>query len=200
MGYHRAGFDVYGVDIEPQPDYPFKFRQGDALEILRAEGSRFDAIHASPPCQAYTTLAAGARTADRHPRLIPAVRDLLRETGLPCVIENVMNAPVRADLVLCGEMFRLSVIRHRKFELGFWRAPQPRHVAHRGKVRGWNHYVWHDGPYLAVYGGGGGAKGTVAEWQEAMGIAWTSSRHSIREAIPPAYTQYIGAHLLGIVA
>jgi hypothetical protein len=202
MGYHRAGFDVVGVDIDAQPRYPFEHHQADALDVLRrlAAGwafggyllEDFDAIHASPPCQGYTALKAVH--GNTWPLLIDPVRDLLERIGLPYVIENVQGAPIRRDLTLCGEMFGLGVIRHRYFELGGWQASAPEHVPHRGRVRGWRHGQYFEGPYLAVHGEGGG-KGTVAEWQAAMGIDWTDNRREIAEAIPPAYTQYIGAQL-----
>lgn len=195
VGYHRAGFEVVGVDVVPQPDYPFAFVRMDALRFLENDGARgFAAAHASPPCQAYTALQRGTNSAAgaRHPRLTEPVRDLLREIGLPSIIENPASRP---DVVLCGEMFGLGVIRHRKFELGFWSTTGPEHPKHRGRVAGYRHGQRHDGPYFAVYGNGGG-KGTVSQWQEAMGIDWTTSRRSIAEAIPPAYTEYLGARLL----
>ena len=200
VGYHRAGFEVVGVDIEPQPEFPFEFRQWDALNALtqRRFLASFDAIHASPPCQASTALTKGTNRGRSYPQLIPAVRELLRLTGLPWVIENVQGAAVRRDLTLCGEMFGLGVIRHRYFELGGWTADQPDHVPHRGRVCGYRHGQWHDGPYLAVYGEGGG-KGSVAEWREAMGIDWTWDRKAIAEAIPPAYAELIGRALHGHV-
>lgn len=212
MGYHRAGFDVYGVDIEPQPNYPFPFHQGDALEVLcllivggsvdftHPDGTvewlglgDFVAADASPPCQGYTALAAVH--GNEWPLLVPQTRELLDATGLPYVIENVQGSPVRRDLVLCGEMFGLGVIRHRYFELGDWTGTAPVHVKHRGRVRGWRHGEYFEGPYLAVHGEGGG-KGSVAEWQQAMGIDWTNVRREIAEAIPPAYTQHIGEQLI----
>lgn len=209
VGYRRAGFDVVGIDIEDQPDYPqpssglMRFRQTNALEVLRTivfglQLADFDAIHASPPCQASSALTKGTNRATRaayHVDLIPATRDLLNQTGLPYVIENVQGAQVRRDLTLCGEMFGLGVIRHRYFELGGWSTDPVEHVPHRGRVRGWRHGVYHEGPYLAVHGEGGG-KGTVAEWQQAMGIDWTSNRKSIAEAIPPAYTELVGSRLM----
>lgn len=193
MGYYRAGFDVVGVDIDPQPNYPFEFHQGDALDFVAEHWRDFDAIHASPPCQGYTALAAVH--GNDWPKLIPETRRLLNATGLPWVIENVQGAPVRRDLTLCGEMFGLGVIRHRYFELGRWTTTPPAHKPHRGRVRGWRHGTYYDGPYLAVHGDGGG-KGTVAEWQQAMGIDWTDVRREIAEAIPPAYTEHIGHQLL----
>jgi hypothetical protein len=216
VGYHRAGFDVYSVDIAPQPNNPSPFHQGDALEVLavllaggaidfthkdgRVEWltlADFDAIHASPPCQGYTALAAVH--GNEWPKLVPAVRELLDATGLPYVIENVQGSPVRRDMTLCGEMFGLGVIRHRYFELGGWPGVAPAHKAHRGRVAGMRHGEWFTGPYFAVYGEGGG-KGTVAQWQAAMGIDWTDVRHEIAEAIPPAYTEFIGAQLIDHLA
>lgn len=200
MGYHRAGFDVTGVDINPQPRYAGdEFVQADALEYVADHGREFDAIHASPPCQAHTTLTKGNvhRGIGRaHVDLIPATRAALEATGRPYVIENVTSAPVRPDVVLCGLAFGLRVFRHRLFELGGWAMLSPAHPAHRGhRVAGWRHGIRHEGDMVAVYGAGGG-KGTVADWQAAMGIDWTADRTELAEAIPPAYTTYIGAHLL----
>lgn len=209
VGYHRAGFNVVGVDISPQPNYPFPFVQGDAIGVLRdyartnslgrGLGYQFDAIHASPPCQASCTLIKGNQraTAGNHVDLIPETRELLAATGLPTVIENVQGAKVRRDLTLCGEMFGLNVIRHRYFECSFPVTPH-RHVKHRGRVRGWRHGEYFDGPYVAVYGDGGG-KGSVAEWQQAMGIDWTDVRVEIAEAIPPAYAEYVGQQLIQVL-
>jgi DNA (cytosine-5)-methyltransferase 1 len=212
VGYHRSGWDVYAVDLDPQPNNPFPFFQGDALvvlDILARGGSvpfthrsgrvevlgsdDFDAAHGSPPCQGYTALAAVH--GNEWPKLVEPVRDLFEALGLPYVIENVQGSPVRRDLTLCGEMFDLDVIRHRYFELGGWSAEQPAHRPHRGRVAGWRHGEYFDGPYFAVYGEGGG-KGSVEQWQKAMGIDWTDVRREIAEAIPPAYTEHIGAHLL----
>jgi hypothetical protein len=198
-GYADAGFSVIGIDIAPQPDYPFPFYQADAIRLL--EG--FDrwqfwphvaAIHASPPCQASCNLTKGTNSGREYEQLIPATRALLEATGLPYVIENVQGSDLRRDLTLCGEMFGLGVIRHRYFECSF-PVEQPPHPPHRGRVRGWRHGTYHDGPYLAVYGEGGG-KGSVAEWQQAMGIDWTGDRKSIAEAIPPAYTRCVGRQLM----
>ena len=195
MGYHRAGFEVVGVDIAPQPHYPFEFHQGDALDYLAAHWQEFDAIHASPPCQASTALTKGTNRGRLYVNLIPATREMFAQIDAPTVIENVQGSDVRRDLTLCGEMFGLGVIRHRYFELGGWSAEQPRHRPHRGRVSGYRHGQWFDGPYVAVYGDGGG-KGSVPEWQHAMGIDWTDVRKSIAEAIPPAYTEYVGRQLI----
>lgn len=210
MGYHRAGFDVVGVDINPQPNYPFEFHQADATAVFMHPSGvwwtsndkwarplgRFDAVHASPPCQGYATLTTGTNAGrSARPRLVAATRALLDGADLPFVIENVQGSDVRRDATLCGEMFRLGVIRHRYFEVSGFAYSPPCHQKHRGRVRGWRHGTYYDGPYLAVYGDGGG-KGSVPEWQQAMGIDWTSDRVEIAEAIPPAYTEHIGAQLL----
>jgi hypothetical protein len=197
VGYHRAGFDVIGVDINPQPNYPFGFIQSDALLFLKTHGDlriRAAAIHASPPCQWSCNLTKGTNAGRQYVNLIPQTRELLARTGLPTVIENVQGSDLRRDVTLCGEMFGLNVIRHRYFECSF-PVSQPAHVKHRGRVAGMRHGEWFEGPYFAVYGDGGG-KGTVAQWQSAMGIDWTANRKSIAEAIPPRYSQYIGAQLL----
>jgi DNA (cytosine-5)-methyltransferase 1 len=205
-GYADAGFTIYGVYIEPQPDYPGAFHQGDAISVLstligggqvtfthhdgRAESltlSDFGAIHASPPCQASTALTKGTNQGKEYLNLIPATRALLALQDRPTVIENVQGSDLRRDLTLCGEMFGLGVIRHRYFELS-WAAIPTAHKPHRGRVAGYRHGEWFDGPYFAVYGEGGG-KGTVAQWQDAMDMHWTDNRKSIAEAIPKAYTR-----------
>jgi hypothetical protein len=201
MGYCRAGFDVVGVDIAPQPDYPFEFVRADAIEFTWWVDGEFDAIHASPPCQASSAATKGNRArgrVDDHVDLIPDTRIALAVTGLPYVIENVQGSALRRDLTLCGEMFGLRVIRHRYFELGGWSMPQSPHVPHRGRVSGWRHGVHYDGPYLAVYGDGGG-KATVEECREGLGIDWSWDRAQLVEAIPPAYTEHIGRQLLAYI-
>lgn len=195
MGYHRSGFEVVGVDINPQPRYPFEFYQGDALDYLRRHGHEFDAIHASPPCQSSSALTKGTNKGREYPNLIPATREALARLDVPTIIENVQGSDLRRDLTLCGEMFGLGVIRHRYFETEGFEIDQPDHVAHRGRVAGYRHGQWYDGPYFAVYGDGGG-KGSVAQWQQAMGIDWTDVRKEIAEAIPPAYTEFIGNSLI----
>jgi hypothetical protein len=217
VGYSRAGFDVYGVDIVPRDNYPFSFHLGDALEVLATliaggmvdfrhpDGSvewlaleDFAAAHGSPPCQASTALTKGTNKGLEYINLIPETRAAFALLGIPTIIENVQGSDLRRDLILCGEMFGLGVLRHRYFELGNWSMIPPAHVPHRGKVRGWRHGEYFDGPYLAVYGNGGG-KGSVAEWQKAMGIDWTDDRKEIAEAIPPAMTLCIGERLRELV-
>jgi site-specific DNA-cytosine methylase len=211
-GYERAGLRMYGVDIAPQPNYRGPFLQSDALEalcILYRGGALpfggewltlddFDFAHASPPCQDYTTLKSVH--GNEWPRLIGPTRDMLTITGLPYVIENVAGArtELRNPIMLCGETFGLDVIRHRYFESNM-PITAPAHIAHRGRVRGWRHGEYFDGPYFAVYGEGGG-KGTVAEWQAAMGITHTDDRREIAEAIPPAFAECIGWQLASMLS
>ncbi|MFC8641107.1 DNA methylase [[Kitasatospora] papulosa] len=204
-GYHRAGFDVIGVDIVDRPNYPFTFVRAEALEYLAAliasgEIRRFTAVHTSPPCQAGCALTVGTNASQGwggdHDDLVAPTRALLERTGLPYVIEQPNGrAEIRKDLSLCGEMFGLGVLRHRNFELGSWTITRPAHPKHRGYVRGYRHGVYRDGPYVAAYGSGGG-KATVPEMQEAMGITWTSVREELTEAIPPAFSEHIGRALL----
>ncbi|GGQ42128.1 hypothetical protein GCM10010215_77100 [Streptomyces virginiae] len=204
-GYERAGFAVTGVDIRPRANYPFTFIQGDALTVLAeliasGEIRRYTAAHASPPCQHGCALTIGTNKSRgwgrTHVQLIPELRTLLDASGLPYVIEQPNGkAPVRKDVYLCGEMFGLGVLRHRNFELGRWSTAQPQHLKHRGRVRGWRHGEYHDGPYVAAYGKGGG-KATVAEMQQAMGIDWTDVHEELTEAIPPAYSEWLGRAFL----
>jgi DNA (cytosine-5)-methyltransferase 1 len=197
VGYHRAGFtEVVGWDVEQVDDYPFEFVKCDMRAVTPAYVRTFDAVHISPPCQSQTALTKGTNKGRQYPNLIPVAREIARRSGVPTVIENVQGSELRRDLTLCGEMFGLSVIRHRYFEFHNWPgAPAPVHVRHRGRVAGYRHGAWYDGPYFAVYGEGGG-KGSVAQWQAAMGIDWTADRKHLAEAIPPAYTEFIGRHLL----
>ncbi len=202
MGYNRAGFDVVGVDILPQPRYPFEFHQADALEYVRDHGHKFDAIHASPPCQAYSV--AGNIWGHEHPMLIGQVRKALMATGKLYVIENVPGAPLVNPAVLCGRWFGLNVKRHRLFESNvmIWSTPCPH---------------GHPGDWLLVFGEcvldrsksiGKTAKGGprfkrkhvgIKRGQAAMGIDWMTLA-GLSEAVPPAYTEFIGAHLLAVLA
>ncbi|MCY0959562.1 DNA methylase [Streptomyces sp. H27-H5] len=205
MGYHRAGFDVTGIDIRPRPNYPFSFIQGNALAVLAdliasGEIRRFSAVHASPPCQKRCALTIGTNRSrgwgGTHLDLVAPTRELLDASGLPYVIEQPDGkADIRKDITLCGEMFGLGVLRHRNFELGAWTAKRRKHVKHRGYVRGHRHGIWRDGPYVAAYGKGGG-KATVPEMQAAMGITWTDVREELTEAIPPAYAEWLGRAFL----
>lgn len=194
VGYSRAGATVVGVDIDPQPHYPHAFIRANVLDLDHSFLRGFDLIHASSPCQydAAITLGTNQHLRDRYPNLYGPTKELLTRAGVPYVIETTSIPRQNVTFTLCGEMFGLQVIRHRKFELGGWSAREViSHKPHRGRVAGMRHGVWYTGPYYAVYGEGGG-KGTVPQWQTAMGIHWTDVRKSIAEAIPPAYTEWVG--------
>ena len=211
VGYHRAGFEVVGVDNRPQPHYPFEFHQADALEWDDFDG--FDAIHASPPCQAYSVLRRANSDAE-YPDLIGPTRILLERAELPWVIENVPGSPLAHSVELCGSMFALGAIsgdgakaescfrelrRHRLFETSFPML-QPT-CQHRGEAIGvygggpTGRYTFENGARLDRYGRRGGYQGTVAEKREAMGIDWMNAAE-INQAIPPAYTELVGAQLI----
>ena len=198
MGYYRAGFDVVGVDINPQPNYPFEFHQRDALEFVRrfeetwlGTRAEFDAIHASPPCQAYSTI-----TPDRskHPDLVAPVRELLQATGLPYIIENVVGAPLQTGFVLCGSMFGLKVRRHRLFESNRLIMPPVCDHASQGEPVG----VYGDGGGTSVTRPNGTSRGVKAkpsEFADLMGMPWATPKEIV-QAIPPAYTEFIGTQLM----
>jgi DNA (cytosine-5)-methyltransferase 1 len=179
-GLRQAGFEVVGVDIKPQPRYPFTFIQADAL-TFPLEG--FDFIWASPPCQAYT-LAQRIRDND-HPDLIAPIRKRLKQLGVPWAIENVVGAPLINPIELCGAMFGLQVYRHRLFECSFL-IDAPRHPDHVAPLRKMGRPV-RPGEFMHVVGNFSG----VAQARKAMGIDWMV-RDELREAIPPAYAAYIG--------
>jgi hypothetical protein len=205
-GYQRAGFYVVSVDVLPQPDScADEFVQDDAFAFLIKNWRDAAAVHTSFPCQASagpttgTNAKRNAATGRRHLDLNPAGRVLLDTIGLPYVMENVQGSVLRRDLTLCGLMFDLPVYRHRYFELGGWTMP-PRHcrpgVDHRGhRTRGWRHGQYYDGDILAVYGNGGG-KATVEECRTGLGIDWSWDRAQLVEAIPPAFTEFIGTSLM----
>jgi DNA (cytosine-5)-methyltransferase 1 len=194
MGYHRAGFDVTGVDIVPQPRYPFAFVQADAIAYVREHAHEYDVIHASPPCQAHSTI-----TPDRskHVDLIPATRAALIQSGKPYVIENVEGArhalidPVR----LCGSSFGLKVRRHRYFECSVLMLSLPCEHEAQGVPLG----VYGDHADTFVGRPDGTSRGVKAttddEAREAMGMPW-ASWHGATQAIPPAYTEFLGGQLI----
>lgn len=220
MGYYRAGFDVVGVDIKPQPRYPFPFLEHDALIVLdelTAGGAigcdthnerwyvgDFATVHASPPCQGYVERNKNLETP--HPKLIGLIRERLQKLGIHFVIENVTGAARHMvhPVLLCGTMFDLPLLRHRLFETSI---PQslirPCACRHNGTVA--------HGDYAAVYamkgrgprlGNGkreGPPRGQGPEWADAMGIDWMT-REELTQAIPPAYTEYIGRELLRVLA
>jgi DNA (cytosine-5)-methyltransferase 1 len=193
MGYAHAGWDVTGVDIAPQPRYPFPFVQADALEYAAQHGHQYDAIHASPPCQAYSVIGHMATTHSRVDLLQPTA-DLLCEIGRPFAIENVTGAklPTLWGIQLCGLMFGLGLFRHRWFwsnQLLF----VPEHPLHRGYrvgVNGMVCMIGHDG-----CGSEPADHRTKAAWQRASGIDWMT-KPEMAQAIPPAYTQWVGQQLL----
>lgn len=180
MGYHRAGFEVVGVDNRPQKNYPFEFHQADALEYAREHGHEFDAIHASPPCQKYSMAQRIYQNSEKYPDLVDDTRELLDALGRPYVIENVPGAPLRVDLRLCGTMFGLRIIRHRHFESTVEMPLLVPACCHRDVYDPWHREGVDQRVQLAL----------------AMGIDWGMTRPEVREAIPPAYTEFIGEQLL----
>lgn len=197
-GYARAGFDVIGVDRDRQPRYPCEFIQADARSYFGRPDllDRFDAIHASPPCQRFAARGQQRRT---HPDLIAETRAALAGPR-PYVIENVPAAPLHDPMILCGQMFGLGVYRHRAFEIN-WRIVQPRHVPHAGHIGDGQHFTvtGHTGGHACKKTGGRKvAGGTVADWRTAMGIPWMTAAELV-EAIPPAYTEFIGRQLLALL-
>jgi len=202
VGYHRAGFHVIGVDISPQPNYPFEFHQADALEVLALmttwrslEDTR--AIHASPPCQIHST-----QTADksRHVDLIPATRAALIATGLPYVIENVEGAAKTMDdpVRLCGSSFGLDVRRHRYFETNWGMVGVDcNHAAQTPRFRSLN-IAQHRAGKLASVVGVHGHLNYPGEFEircNAMGIHWMTVAE-LSQAIPPAFTHHIGLQMI----
>jgi DNA (cytosine-5)-methyltransferase 1 len=207
-GYRRAGFHVVSVDIAPQRHNPHEFYQDDALAVLDTlltpggtwNGYRlhdFQVIHASPPCQADSIATIYLRNRGKvYPRLIEPVRERLQRTGLPYVIENVPRAPIINPIILCGTMFGLGVVRHRLFE-----SPDLARsvVFSPASCR-------HDRVFVCVVGHGTpswvraklGRCQSIAEMREAMGIDWMN-REELSQAIPPAYTQWLGQQLLAVV-
>ena len=208
-GYHRAGFDVTGVDLALKrlPDgtwmddpaiparYPFEFIKADAFDVLAdaAFMARFDAVHASWPCQAHSIASKYKGTAGRHKDLITPGRKAMQAAGLPWVIENVPGAPMRADYLLCGCMFGLPGLRRERWFETSW--------------RGFAMNLCHDHrePVITVAGHGPPSwvrsearPVTVADWRRAMGITWMT-RDGLAQAIPPAYTEHIGRQLIAVL-
>jgi DNA (cytosine-5)-methyltransferase 1 len=185
MGLHRAGWDVVGVDIEPQAHYPFPFVRGDFLELASdvAFMAQFDAAHGSPPCQAFTN--ARVIHGRHHEDLLTPLRALLQAWGGPWVIENVPGAPMRRDVTLCGSMFgEPRLRRHRWFEF----STPPTDLLLLPPCN-------HSRETVSVFGHGGHRYHGVEEWREVMGIDWMT-RDELAQAIPPAYGELIGKLLL----
>lgn len=183
MGYHQAGFEMTGVDIEPQPNYPFRFIQADALTFPLGG---YAAVFASPPCQAWTSGATNRRT--EHPELIAPIRKRLLEAGVPYVIENVAGAPLPSAFMLCGSTFGLPIIRHRFFECPQITLVPPQCGAKR-TGRATDH-----GPQYAPYA----RKKWRERWRaEVLPVVWPwMTLDESGQAVPPAYTEWIGSQLL----
>ena len=184
MGLKQAGFDVTGVDIEPQPDYPFRFVQADALAF---DLSGFDFVWASPPCQAFTAYKRNARVRPSL-NLIPQTRQKLEASGLPFVIENVVGAPLRDPVQLCGSSFGLDVRRHRLFETNFrvdappcdheWQTPRFTPASNRKNLRRTVEVgVW---------------RIPLDVQRKAMGIDWLPLK-KLSQAVPPAYAKFLAS-------
>lgn len=185
MGWYLAGFEVTGIDVVPQPRYPFAFHQGDAVEFIRAHGHEYDLIAGSPPCRRYSNTQR--IRGNEHPDLIGPTREAMQATGRPYIIENVEDAgPELLDpILLCGRMFGLRTYRHRLFESSLPLAARlhPRHLAPVAKMG----RPVRDGEFMHVVGNFAG----VDLAREVMGMPW-ASRDGLREAIPPAYTEFLG--------
>lgn len=201
MGYYQGATDlglqieITGIDIEPQPNYPFTFIQADAVEYLAMHHHHYTHIHASPPCQMYTNSTAPMRMAGKEYRdNLAEIRQLMIQAGKPAIIENVPQAPMAPDVVLRGDMFGLKVIRKRHFELVNWFMMKPGLPTKKGMVKA--------GDYVSVFGNANLQSGckrlkgfedkTILEsWKHAMGCHWMKKDRELSEAIPPAYTRYL---------
>jgi len=192
-GYQRAGFKVTGVDIKPQPHYVGdEFYQGDALDFIAKHGHEYDVIHASPVCKGYSTLAALWQ--DREfPDQVADVRRVLKATGKPYIIENVRGAPLHNPIELCGLMFGLRLYRHRRFETNF-PLPLILHPPHHAKVTKAGMPI-EEGQIMTVVGHFSG----VEHAKSVMGIDWMTQAE-LSQAIPPAYTHWIGTQLMALLA
>lgn len=208
MGYAAAGFEVMGVDIAEQKRYPYEYLPGvDVLKVedLNEEFPQADIFHASPPCQIHSISTKRYRNQGKayHDVLTP-LRQKLLKTGKPFIIENVPGAPMRKDLVLCGEMFGLKVIRHRLFEIEGITVLQPPHQKHKGYATGIKDRFGYKAPvaevvslaskdlyYYTVCGHGRRERDRLENWRAAMGI-FHMSRRELSQAIPSLYTEYIG--------
>ena len=200
MGYHRAGFEVVGVDIAPQPNYPFEFVQADAVNYAAKHGHEFDVIHASPPCQGYLNLGAVNRKLGRdydHPNLIAATRRRLQDTGKRYVIENVQDA--RRELIypvrICGTGLGRPIRRHRLFESN---VPLEGVACDHGRFTEPKYWTgWRPNgekrlsTVVQIYGNAGGRE----HWPAALGVDWMTARE-MTECVPPSYTEHLGRQLM----
>lgn len=207
VGYARAGFEVVGVDIEPQPHYPFEHHVTDALAFAVEHGREFDVIHASPPCQVYSA-SANAHTV-QHPDLLAPTRDLLRSLGVPYIIENVERAPLVDPVLLCGTMFglrapdvdgvELQLQRHRLFETSFPIGMAPAPCAHDSTPVGGSYKgARRRTPEARDQKRRGGYTPALSVRAALLGIDWMDMRneHELAQAIPPAYTEWLGHQAL----
>jgi DNA (cytosine-5)-methyltransferase 1 len=202
VGYARAGFDVVGWDSVAQPDYPYQFHQGDAMGVLadRDYLAGFDVIHASPPCPFYSHASNASGTAANHPALIEPVRDALRAWGGAYVIENVEGAGWAMDhpLLVCGWAMGLRHIRrHRLFESNVW-LMSPGCLCPRGDSVSVFGDAGEDRRKATIAARGGTMRKRVdlPDAAALMGVEWITSRKAVSNAIPPAYTEYVGAQLV----
>jgi DNA (cytosine-5)-methyltransferase 1 len=188
-GYRRAGFDVIGVDLNPQPRYPFEFHQADALQFLAEHHHEFDAFHASPPCQDWSVTKSIHAGDHGTAWLLDATRTAFIQIGKPWVIENVPGAAMFDPIVLCGTMFGLEVYRHRLFESSeaLVAPSHPKHVAKATQVG----RQPKPGEFMTV----AGHFANVQRARECMGIDWMN-RDGLAQSIPPAYSEYVGKQLL----
>jgi len=191
MGYWRAGFNVVGVDLEEHDDFPFRFVQGDALEVLADVDyvRSFDLVHASPPCQAYSTATANKA---KHPDLVGPVRDLLLAAQVDFIIENVPQAPLINPVRLCGSSFGLRVRRHRDFESNLPLVGSRCDHKAQGQPVGVYGDHWDSREFFRPDGTKRGGKATSLEdGRHAMGIDWMNWE-DLKESIPPIYTEHLG--------
>lgn len=190
LGYEQAGFDVVGVDIEPQRNYQGSFVQADAFEYLSKHHKNFDAFHASPPCQAYSKSSMQFRLVNKiYAELIEPIRQAFNDIGKPFVIENVPGAPLENPIQLCGQMFGLRTYRHRLFETN-WRIEQPFHAAHAARNAKMGRKPKSD-EYIQYVGHFSG----VAIVQEMTGLTWLN-QYELAQSIPPQYAKFVGEQLL----
>lgn len=194
-GFARNGFECTGVDINDNHNYRHEFIHSDVFKLPLEFLQKFDVIHASPPCQHYSWASTKAKNRGKtYPDLVDRTRQLLLKTGKPFILENVIGAPLRKDIVLCGTMFGLRVIRHRLFEIHGFTVLQPLHDKHKepwvdenGRKKSY---------YASVAGHGGHGYSYVFEnWKKDMAIEWVKEKTHLTQMIPPAYSEYISRFL-----
>jgi len=203
-GLEKYADSILGIDLNPQPYYPYDFIQCDIFNLPDEFFQEFDFIWSSPPCQAYSIGTKWNRNLGyEYPDLVAQTRELLDKTGLPYVIENVPGAPIRKDLILCGDMWDMKIIRHRHFEIEGFHVVQPKHRNHKGFVasgekigvfKGQKHrkrFVKNNKHYTIA----GHQDGTIKQWQDAMEINWVKDKHKLAQCVPPKYSEYIISQL-----